>query len=119
MRIDGVAALNICYVKSKNNIFMQKTSKKLASGYKINTAADDAAGLSISEKMRWQIRGLNQSVRNIQDGSSLINVADGALDEVTAKEMIKYSKKSILDNSATAMLSHTFQYDENILKLIM
>ena len=60
----------------------QKTTEKLASGYRINRAADDAAGLSISEKMRRQIRGLNRGVNNTQEGISLCQVADGALSEV-------------------------------------
>ena len=59
-----------------------KSMEKLSSGYRINRASDDAAGLSISEKMRWQIRGLNQGVRNTQDGVSVCQVADGALAEV-------------------------------------
>lgn len=59
-----------------------KTLKKLSSGYRINIAADDAAGLSISEKMRAQIRGLNQSEENVQDAISLIQTADGGLDEI-------------------------------------
>ena len=54
-------------------------SEKLSSGYKINRAADDAAGLSISEKMRWQVRGLNRASDNIMDGASLVQVTDGAL----------------------------------------
>ncbi|MEY8390296.1 flagellin [Lachnospiraceae bacterium 45-W7] len=58
------------------------TIKKLSSGYKINSAADDAAGLSISEKMRCQIRGLEKASSNAQDGVSLIQVAEGALSEV-------------------------------------
>ncbi len=58
-----------------------KSSEKLSSGYKINRAADDAAGLAISEKMRRQIRGLDQAAMNIQDGISLVQVADGALAE--------------------------------------
>ena len=58
-----------------------KSSEKLSSGYKINRSADDAAGLQISEKMRWQIRGLDQASENIQDGISLCQVADGALNE--------------------------------------
>lgn len=58
-----------------------QSSEKLASGYRINRGADDAAGLQISEKMRSQIRGLNQASRNIQDGISLCQVADGALNE--------------------------------------
>lgn len=61
----------------------KKTTEKLASGYRINRAADDAAGLAISEKMRRQIRGLHQTRDNIQDGISYCNVADGALNEVS------------------------------------
>jgi flagellin len=60
-----------------------KSTQKLSSGYKINTAADDAAGLSISEKMRRQIRGLNQASANAQDGISTVQTAEGALAEVT------------------------------------
>ena len=59
-----------------------KSSEKLASGYKINRAADDAAGLSISEKMRRQIRGLTLASSNAQDGISLVQTAEGALNEV-------------------------------------
>ncbi len=59
-----------------------KKMEKLSSGYCINRAADDAAGLSISEKMRRQIRGLSQGIENTQDGVSLCQVADGALNEV-------------------------------------
>ena len=58
------------------------SAEKLSSGYRINIAADDAAGLSISEKMRKQIRGLNRGIENAQDGVSLCQVADGALSEV-------------------------------------
>lgn len=58
-----------------------KSSEKLSTGYKINRAADNAAGLQISEKLRAQVRGLNQSVNNIRDGISLVQIVDGALDE--------------------------------------
>ena len=58
-----------------------KSSEKLSSGYKINRAGDDAAGLTISEKMRSQIRGLNKASDNAQDGISLIQTAEGALNE--------------------------------------
>ena len=61
---------------------LAKTSEKLSSGYRINRAGDDAAGLSISEKMRGQIRGLEQASTNAQDGISLIQTAEGALNEV-------------------------------------
>ena len=59
-----------------------KQTERLASGYKINRAADDAAGLSVSEKMRRQIRGLDQASTNDQDGVSLVKSAEGALNEV-------------------------------------
>ncbi|MBR3823742.1 MAG: flagellin [Lachnospiraceae bacterium] len=59
-----------------------KSTEKLSSGYKINRAADDAAGLAISEKMRRQIRGLSQATLNAQDGISCVQTAEGALNEV-------------------------------------
>ncbi len=58
-----------------------KSSEKLSSGYRINRAADDAAGLTISEKLRHKVRSLNQGAKNIQDGISLVQIADGALAE--------------------------------------
>ncbi len=61
-----------------------KSMEKLSSGYRINRAGDDAAGLSISEKMRGQIRGLNMASRNAQDGISMIQTAEGALTETHA-----------------------------------
>ena len=59
-----------------------KSTEKLSSGYKINRAADDAAGLAISEKMRSQIRGLDRASTNAQDGISVVQTAEGALNEV-------------------------------------
>ena len=59
-----------------------KSSEKLSSGYRINRAADDAAGLAISEKMRRQVRGLTQASANAQDGISIVQTAEGALNEV-------------------------------------
>ena len=59
-----------------------RTVEKLSSGYRINRAADDAAGLTISEEMRSQIRGLEKACKNVQDGSSLVQTADGALNEI-------------------------------------
>ena len=61
---------------------LAKSTEKLSSGYRINRAADDAAGLAISEKMRAQVRGLNRASDNAQDGISLIQTAEGALNEV-------------------------------------
>lgn len=67
-----------------NNTNASKSIEKLSSGLRINSAADDAAGLAISEKMRSQIRGLDQASRNAQDGISMIQTAEGALDETEA-----------------------------------
>ncbi|MGL4738822.1 MAG: flagellin, partial [Cellulosilyticaceae bacterium] len=64
-----------------NQANSQKSMEKLSSGLRINRAGDDAAGLAISEKMRGQIRGLDQASRNAQDGISLIQTAEGALNE--------------------------------------
>lgn len=64
------------------SLAQSKSTEKLSSGYKINRAADDAAGLTISEKMRSQIRGLSQASNNAQDGISLVQTAEGALTEV-------------------------------------
>ena len=77
----NIPALNSWRNLSMTNNSMAKSLEKLASGLRINRAADDAAGLAISEKMRAQIRGLNQSIRNAQDGVSLIQTAEGALNE--------------------------------------
>lgn len=65
----------------KTSTAQSKASEKLSSGLRINRAGDDAAGLAISEKMRGQVSGLNQASRNAQDGISLIQTAEGALDE--------------------------------------
>ncbi|MBA9085783.1 flagellin [Fontibacillus solani] len=78
----NVGALNANRNLNFNNTQMGKTMEKLSSGYRINRAADDAAGLAISEKMRFQINGLSQAQRNAQDGISLIQTAEGALTEV-------------------------------------
>ena len=61
---------------------VSKSTEKLSSGYQVNRAADDAAGLSISEKMRNQIRGINQAVKNSEDGVSLIQTAEGNMSEI-------------------------------------
>jgi flagellin len=66
-----------------NNTQQGKSSEKLSSGYRINRAADDAAGLSISEKMRSQIKAMNQGMRNAQDGISAVQSAEGAMNEVS------------------------------------
>lgn len=77
----NITAMNANRMLSVTTSSQAKSTEKLSSGYRINRAADDAAGLSISEKMRSQIRGLNQASTNAQDGISLIQTAEGALNE--------------------------------------
>ncbi len=78
----NIPALNTYNRLVGNNSSVQKNMEKLASGLRINRAGDDAAGLAISEKMRAQIRGLDMATKNAQDGISLIQTAEGALNEV-------------------------------------
>ncbi|MCR6108025.1 flagellin Hag [Salipaludibacillus agaradhaerens] len=78
---NNLSAMNAHRQLGINQNFQQSSMEKLSSGLRINRAGDDAAGLSISEKMRAQIRGLDQASRNSQDGISLIQTAEGALDE--------------------------------------
>ncbi len=83
MRINtNIEALNAQRNLSVTAFNLAKSIEKLSSGLRINRAGDDAAGLSISEKLRAQVRGLNQAIRNAQDGISLIQTAEGALNEV-------------------------------------
>ena len=77
----NMSAMNANRMLGITNSSLAKSTEKLSSGYRINRAADDAAGLSISEKMRSQIRGLNKASDNAQDGISLIQTAEGALNE--------------------------------------
>ena len=88
MRINhNIPALKTNNILGKNNLAMEKSLERLSSGYRINCAADDAAGLAISQKMKTQIAGLNQASRNASDGISVIQTAEGALIEV--EEMLQ------------------------------
>jgi flagellin len=88
-----------------------KSSEKLSSGYKINRAADDAAGLAISEKMRRQVRGLTQASANAQDGISIVQTAEGALNEVhdMLQRMNELAVKAANDTLTTQDRSYIHQ----------
>src|SRR5690625_2450897 len=77
----NISALNTHRQLGANNNAVQGSLEKLSSGLQINRAGDDAAGLAISEKMRGQIRGLDMAAKNAQDGISMIQTAEGALNE--------------------------------------
>lgn len=85
-----------------------KSIEKLSSGQRINRAGDDAAGLAISEKMRAQIRGMHQASRNGQDAISLVQTAEGALDETSAMlvRMKELAVQSVNDTNTTAERAH-------------
>src|SRR3954465_4231825 len=78
----NVEALNAHRQLQSTSDKLSKAMERLSSGYRINRAADDAAGLAISEKMRGQIRGLGQAQRNLQDAVSMVQTAEGSLNEV-------------------------------------
>lgn len=102
---------------------LSKSTEKLSSGYRINRAGDDAAGLSISEKMRGQIRGLDKASQNAQDGISMIQTAEGALNEVHSvlQRMRELSVQAANDTNAsedrTAIKSELDQLSEEITRI--
>lgn len=119
----NIEALNSMNCFGKVNKRLSKSTEKLSSGYKINRAADDAAGLTISEKMRWQIRGLNRASRNINDGISYCNVAEGALGEIHSmlgrmKELsVQAANDTNTDSDRDALDKETQQLKKEIDKI--
>ena len=91
----NIAALNSLNKLNKNNKATSATMEKLSSGFRINNAADDAAGLAISEKMRAQIRGLGKAQQNIQDGISLIKTADSALGTIHDPHLLRLKELAV------------------------
>lgn len=105
MRIQhNIAALNTHRNLGANQTAAGKNLEKLSSGFKINRAGDDAAGLAISEKMRGQISGLNMASKNAQDGISLIQTAEGALNETHSilQRMRELAVQSANDTNVSA-----------------
>ena len=112
MRINtNIMALNAQNKLTGNQSAVEKSIQKLSSGLRINSAADDASGLAISEKMRSQIRGLGQAQSNGQDGISLIQTAEGALQQTTdilqrmRELVIKAQNTGVLTDSDRASIS--------------
>ena len=100
----NMTALNANRQLGITNSALAKSTEKLSSGYRVNRAADDAAGLSISEKMRGQIRGLNQASDNAENGISLIQTAEGALNEIHSvlQRMRELTVQAANDTNVTA-----------------
>ena len=106
---NNISALNANRLIDVNNTNMTKTIGELASGLRINTAADDASGLAVSEKMRSQYRGLQQATRNAQSGISFIQTAEGYLNETTnimqrMRELSVQSANGIYSDSDRALI---------------
>jgi flagellin len=106
----NIAAMNAYRNLSTTNNAMSKSLERLSSGFRINRAADDAAGLAISEGLRSQIGGLTQAVRNTQDGTSVVQTAEGALSESTSilqrmRDLsVQASNSGSLNSTATASI---------------
>lgn len=116
MRIGSWSATGLTIYNNYNRNFnaMNKAMLRISTGYRINSAADDPAGLAISEKMRAQIRGLNMAGKNIQDGISLVQTAEGALNETHAmiqrmRELAVEAANDTLTDSDRELLDLEFQ----------
>ena len=101
---NNIASLNAQRTLSNNNDRLATSVERIASGIRINRGADDAAGLAISEALRSDIRGLRQAVRNANDGISLINVAEGALNEQSS---ILIRLRELASQAATGTVGST------------
>lgn len=103
----NINSLNAQRHLSTNTNMLQKTMEKLASGFRINRAGDDAAGLQLSEKLRSQIRGSKKALDNTQDGLNVLNIADGSLEVVTdnLQRIRELSVQSANDTYNTAQRS--------------
>jgi flagellin len=119
----NVEAMNSYNSLSKTSSAISKSMQRLSSGYRINSASDDAAGLGISESMRSQIRGLGQAQKNIQDGASMIQTAEGNLDEVHSmlqrvRELaVQYKNGSLDDNARTSIQNEANQLASEITRI--
>jgi flagellin len=110
-------AMNAHRNMSMNNVSAGKSMEKLSSGLRINRAGDDAAGLAISEKMRGQIRGLDQASRNAQDGISLLQTAEGALNE-THSIAQRMRELAVQSSNDTATLDDRKEIQKEINQLV-
>jgi flagellin len=119
----NVEAFNAYRNLSHTQHAVSRSMARLSSGYRINSAADDAAGLGISESMRSQVRGLAQSQRNIQDGVSMVQTAEGNLDEVHSmlqriRELaVQYKNGSLDTNARTAIQNEVNQLASEVSRI--
>ena len=121
---NNVEAFNTHRQLSVTSTAASKSMEKLSSGYRINRAADDAAGLAISEKMRGQIGGLAQAQRNAQDGISLVQTAEGALNEVHSMLQrvrdlkVQFDNGTLSDDDKNAIGAEVFEIAKEVKTII-
>src|SRR3954447_5305466 len=119
----NVEALNAHRQLQSTSDKLEKSMERLSSGYRINRAADDAAGLAISEKMRGQISGLGQAQRNLQDAVSMVQTAEGTLQEVHSmlqrvRELaVQYKNGTLSTGNQSALQSEVYQLASEIERL--
>ena len=113
----NITAMNSNRMLGLTTSAQAKSTEKLSSGYKINRAADDAAGLSISEKMRRQVRGLTQASANAQDGISCVQTAEGALNEV--QDMLQRINELAVKGENGTLTSTDRKYIQSEVKQLM
>src|SRR5919112_5120991 len=117
---NNVEAFNAHRNLSWTEAGLGRSMERLSSGYRINRAADDAAGLAISERLRGQINGLDQAQRNVQDAISLVQTAEGSLTEVHAmlqrvrERAVQYKNGSLSTADRTAIQSEVYQLASEI-----
>lgn len=110
----NISSLNTLHKLNKNNKKVASSMEKLASGLRINKASDDSAGLAISEKMKAQIRGLQQAERNIQDGISLIQTAEGGLSDIQDPKLLRLRELAIQSANDTLTNEDRQQIQEEV-----
>lgn len=117
MRINhNIIAMNNHRNMMLNNEATGKNMEKLSSGLRINRAGDDAAGLAVSEKMRGQIRGLEQAQRNVQDGISYVQTAEGAMNEISAM-LVRMKELNVQKANGTYSSTDKTNIDEELTAL--
>jgi flagellin len=117
---NNIEALGAHRSLQATNQSLTKSMARLSSGYRVNSGADDAAGLAISERMRGQIRGVSQAMRNAQDGISMVQTTEGAMSEVHSmlqrvRELaVQFKTGSLSPEDRTAIQSEVFQLASEI-----
>src|SRR6201985_2549996 len=102
---------------------LAKSMERLSSGFRINRAADDAAGLAISERLKAQVKGIGQAQRNVQDGISVVQTAEGALSEVhsmlqrTRELAVQYKNGSLSESDKTSIQSEVNQLASEVAQI--